>query len=142
MLVREAMTGHAEYIPSTMTLKMAALKMRELDCGFLPLGDAPEGKLMGVITDRDIVIRGIAEGFDPAVTKVDSIKSDKVLYCFQDDKLADAAKSMHDMQVYRLVVLDNKQDKKLRGVISLGDITRHHEVALAAEAVEGIVAAA
>ncbi len=142
MLVREAMSGHAEYIPSTMTLKKAALKMRELDCGFLPIGDSPEGKLLGVITDRDIVIRGIAEGVDPGATTVDSIKSDKVLYCFQDDKLAHAAKSMHDKQVYRLVVLDNKQNKKLCGVISLGDITRHHEVGLAAEAVEGIVAAA
>jgi CBS domain-containing protein len=142
MLVREAMTGHVEYIPSSTTLKQAAEKMRELDCGFLPLGDAPDGKLLGVITDRDIVIRGIAKGLDPVSTTVDRIKSEKVLYCFKDDKLADAAHSMHDKQVYRLVVLNNKQEKKLCGVISLGDITRHHEVALAAEAVEGIVAAA
>ena len=142
MLVREAMTGHAEYIPSDTTLKRAAEKMRELDCGFLPLGDSPEGKLLGVITDRDIVIRGIAEGFDPVATTVDRIKSDKVLYCFQDDDLVEAARSMHDMQVYRLVVLDYMEDKKLCGVISLGDITRHHQAALASEAVEGIVAAA
>ena len=142
MLVREAMTGHAEYIPSSTNLKQAAEKMRELDCGFLPLGDSPEGKLLGVITDRDIVIRGIAKGCDPLSTTVDSIKSDNVLYCFQDDNLAEAAHSMHDQQVYRLVVLNNKKDMKLCGVISLGDITRHHEFALAAEAVEGIVAAA
>lgn len=142
MKVREAMTGHAEYIPSTTTLKDAAKRMRDLDCGFLPLGDSADGKLLGVITDRDIVIRGVAEGCDPTTTHVDSIKSDRVLYCFQDDELKDAARSMHDQQVYRLIVLNNKQDKKLSGVISLGDITRHAQGSVAAQAAEGIVSAA
>ena len=142
MQVREAMTTQAEYIPGESSLRDAAEQMRRLDCGFLPIGDTSRDRLEGVITDRDIVIRGLAEGKDPATATVEECKSDKVLYCFEDDDLADAARSMSDQNVYRLIVLNNPEDKQLSGIISLADIMRHGGEDVAAEAAESIVRAA
>jgi CBS domain-containing protein len=118
MRVKEVMTGHAEYIPTTTTLKEAAQKMRDLDCGFLPIGNSRQDKLHGVVTDRDLTVRGIAEGLDPLKATVDEIKTSRVLYCFEDDDIEDAAKRMRDQQVHRLIVLNNRQDKKMCGIIT------------------------
>src|SRR5690625_287659 len=112
MKISEVMTRNAEYIPSSTTLEEAAVRMREVDSGFLPIGDSPDGRLQGVITDRDIVVRALAEGLDPADTTVEQVRSNKVLYCFQDDDLHSAADSMGQQQVYRLIVLDNPDDKR------------------------------
>lgn len=140
MKVQEVMTGNVKYIPRETTLTEAARMMRDQDCGFLPIGNADEDKLLGVVTDRDIVIRGIAEGHDPNSTSVDSMKTDKVLYCFRDDVLQDVAKNMEEKQVYRLVVLDDRESKQLCGVISLGDIAREGMDQLTGKAATGIAA--
>src|SRR5690625_3573174 len=87
MKISAVMTRNVEYIPSSTTLEEAAVRMRELDTGFLPVGDSPDGRLQGVITDRDIVARALAEGLDPADTTVEQVSSNQVLYCFQDDTL-------------------------------------------------------
>jgi len=139
MKISEVMTRNVEYIPSSTTLEEAAVRMRELDTGFLPIGDSPDGKLQGVITDRDIVVRALAEGLDPADTTVEQVRSNKVLYCFQDDDLHSAADSMGQQQVYRLIVLDNPDDKRLSGVITLGDILRHDQEPLAERTARSIV---
>jgi len=139
MKISEVMTRNVEYIPSSTTLEEAAVRMRELDTGFLPIGDSPDGRLQGVITDRDIVVRALAEGLDPADTTVEQVRSDRVLYCFQDDDLHSAADSMGQQQVYRLVVLDNPDDKRLSGVITLGDILRHDQEHLAERTARNIV---
>lgn len=139
MKISEVMTRNVEYIPSSTTLEEAAVRMRELDTGFLPIGDSPDGKLQGVITDRDIVVRALAEGLDPADTTVEQVRSNKVLYCFQDDGLQSAADSMAQQQVYRLIVLDNPDDKRLSGVITLGDILRHDQEPLAERTARSIV---
>lgn len=141
MRVEEIMTTDVDYVPSDMTLTEAAQHMKQHDCGFLPIGDDPNGKLQGVITDRDIVVRAIAEGKDPNTTTVSEVKTDRVLYCFQGDDLRDAAYSMRDQQVYRLIVLDSPQSKKLCGVVTLGDIVRRGEgdaVELAGETARGM----
>ena len=140
MQVREIMTSKPQFIPANTTLEEAARKMRDLDCGFLPVADPREEKLSGVITDRDITVRAVADGRDPAKTTVADIKSDRVLYCFRDDDVTDAAQRMQKQQVYRLVVLDSRDNKKLCGVVSLGDILRHDQPALAARTAEAIVA--
>lgn len=139
MLVREAMTGNAVYVPATTTLQEAARLMKDRDTGFLPIADTGQDKLEGVVTDRDIAIRGIAEGMDPSSATVKEVETDRALYCFQDDSVEAASKSMREQQVYRLVVLDNKDDKRLQGVISLGDIIRHGQDKAAMEAESGIV---
>ena len=138
MQVREAMTRNVEYIHSNTTLEQAARKMRELDAGFLPIGDSPDDKLKGVVTDRDLAIRAIGDNLDPATSTVDEIRTDRVLYCFADDDLESAAQSMHDEQVYRLIVLDDQESKQLAGIISLGDIIRHGQQDLAARTAQGI----
>jgi CBS domain-containing protein len=139
MQVHELMTSKPQFVPSSTTLKEAAQKMRDLDCGFLPVADAREEKLAGVVTDRDIAVRAVADGMDPTTTTVTDIKSDGVLYCFKDDDVKQAAERMRSKQVYRLIVLDDRESKKLCGVISLGDIMRHDQSALAGETARGIV---
>ncbi|HUG98016.1 MAG TPA: CBS domain-containing protein [Gammaproteobacteria bacterium] len=134
------MTDKPRFVSAATTLQEAARLMRDLDSGFLPVADEREEKLSGVVTDRDITVRAVADGLDPAKTTVTDIKSDSVLYCFKDDDVADAAKRMRDKQVYRLIVLDNRENKKLCGVVSLGDILRHGQSALAAKTAEGIAA--
>lgn len=140
MQVRELMTDKPRYISGSATLQEAARLMRGLDIGFLPIADEREQMLQGVVTDRDITLRAVADGRDPARTKVEDVKSDKVLYCFKGDDVADAAKSMRKQQVYRLIVLDNRDNKKLCGVISLGDVLRHKQSELAEQTAEAIVA--
>jgi CBS domain-containing protein len=140
MQVKELMTTKPRFVPDSATLKDAARTMRELDVGFLPVADEQERKLKGVITDRDITVRGVAEGRDPESTTVTDIRSNRVLYCFQDDEIEEAAKSMQEQQVYRLVVLESRDDKKLCGIITLGDILRHQQPTLAAKTAEKIVA--
>jgi signal-transduction protein with cAMP-binding, CBS, and nucleotidyltransferase domain len=140
MQVHELMTDKPRFVSGKTSLKEAARQMRDMDFGFLPIADEREQKLQGVVTDRDITIRAVAEGRDPESTTVADIETHKVLYCFKGDDVANAAKRMRDQQVYRLVVLDNRDNKKLCGVISLGDILRHKQGQLAEKTAEAIVA--
>lgn len=133
MQVESAMTNSCEFIHPDATLREAAQKMRALDCGFLPIGDDSRGKLEGVVTDRDIVVRAVADGSDPNQIPVRSVETQRVLYCFESDDLETAARRMREEQVYRLIVLDNPDSKQLCGVISLGDVLRHNEKTLAAD---------
>lgn len=139
MKVSDVMTHRVQYIPPDTTLQEAATKMREIGCGFLPIGNDDNTRLSGVVTDRDIVIRAVAEGLDPATTPVTQIRSNSVLYCFADDDLEKAVDSMRIKLVYRLIVLNNPQEKQLCGVLSLGDIYRYNEDQLASKAARSIV---
>ena len=138
MKVRDVMTETVNYLPPTASLQDAAQEMLSKNCGFLPVTDEQGEKLAGVITDRDITVRAVAKGKDPTSTQVSDILTNKVLYCFADDDLEDAADSMREQAVYRLFVLDNAQDKQLCGVASLGDIVRHDHTSLAGKTALGI----
>lgn len=134
MNISQIMTRDPHYLLPSATLADAARQMQEFDCGFLPIADDAESKLQGVITDRDIVVRGIARGLDPKSTSVDEVRSDRVLYCFEEDDVEAVAHNMNEQQVSRLIVLNNPQEKRLCGVVSLGDIARgidsaHEEIA-------------
>ena len=133
MQVQQIMSTSVEYVPTDTTLAQAAKYMRDLDTGFLPIGDSPQGRLQGVITDRDITVRGVAAGKNPENTTVDQMKTDKILYCFQDEHVNDVANNMQDQKVYRLIVLNNRDEKRLCGVVSLGDIVRHDSAKLGGE---------
>lgn len=124
MKIEEAMTSSVDTITSGATITQAAEEMKKIDSGFLPVTDADQKRLVGVTTDRDLVVRCIAEGKNPDSTPVDEAMSDKVLYCFSDDDVESAAKNMAEQQVYRLVVLDDRDSKNLVGVVSLGDLRR------------------
>lgn len=120
MQVKEAMCKNVKIIKPTTTLREAAEYMRECDCGYLPVGS--DDRLKGAVTDRDIVVRGIAPGLNPDETAVEDVMTQKIIYCFEDDDVEKAAEHMKQEQIRRLVVLNS--DKRITGVITVGDIAR------------------
>lgn len=135
MQIKEIMTSHPEYILTTSTICDAAKKMRELNTGFLPIGDKSTDKLVGTITDRDIVISALADNKD-LNTPVTNVMHPGVNYCFETDDIKDAMKNMQKNQIRRLIVLN--KDKKLAGILSLGDIALHCKEDLTGETLEEI----
>jgi len=119
MKVRDVMTARPECVSPEDTLQQAARKMKDLDVGPLPVCGEND-RLVGMITDRDIVIRCVAEGQDPRTARVRDAMSEGISYCFEDDDVAEAARQMKEKQIRRLVVLN--RDKKLVGIVSLGDV--------------------
>lgn len=119
MKIKDVMSKECQFVPHNATLQQAAQKMQELDCGFIPVGK--DNKLCGVITDRDIAVRAVAQNLAND-TPVSQIMSEQVLYCFETDDVNQIATNMTENRVRRLVVLDNKKDKKLCGVVSICDI--------------------
>jgi CBS domain-containing protein len=112
--------------------------MRDLNVGPLPVCGSDD-RLAGMITDRDIIVRAVAEGKDPRATPVREIMTPNVVYCFEDQDVHDAAALMEDNQIRRLVVLNH--GKRLVGIVSLGDIAVHtadDQFQLAGEALERI----
>ncbi len=131
MLVRDAMTWRAETIGPDETLQAAARKMRELDIGALPVCE--QDRLVGMLTDRDIVIRAASEGLDPTLTAVRAAMTPQVIYCFEDEDTHGAARLMEERAVRRLMVLDSR--KRLVGMLSVDDLALVDR-ALAAEVIE------
>lgn len=119
MRVRDVMTSKPEYLDVDASIREAALRMKEADRGFTPI--ARNDEIVGILTDRDIAVRAIAEG-KSADDKVSSILTSKVLYCYEDDDIADVLQNMQDQEVQRLIVLNNEKNKDLAGVVSLSDI--------------------
>jgi CBS domain-containing protein len=117
MQIGEAMTNDVRTINPKQSIREAARLMAQIDCGVLPVGD--NDRLVGMITDRDIAIRAVAEGKSPD-TPVREIMSKDVKYCFADEDLEEVAAAMAEIQVRRLAVLD--RDKNLVGIISLADM--------------------
>jgi CBS domain-containing protein len=138
MQIHEIMSRNVTLASPEDTLQEAALMMAELDAGALPVGE--NDRLVGMITDRDIAIRGDAAGCDPTTTPVERIMSrEAVKYCYEDDDVDDIARNMADQQVRRLPVVN--REKRLVGIISLGDIARGRADGAdraAAEALRGI----
>jgi CBS domain-containing protein len=118
MLVRDAMSPHPETVAPENSIQEAALKMRSLNVGALPVMDGT--LLMGMITDRDIVTRAVASGLPPLTTSVREAMTPQSVWCFDDQETIEAARIMEAMAVRRLMVLD--RDQKLVGVITVDDI--------------------
>jgi CBS domain-containing protein len=117
MKVSEAMTRDVRVANPDETIRQAAKTMASLDAGVLPVGE--NDHLIGMITDRDIAIRGIAQGKGPKA-KVRDVMTEDVKYCFDDQDVEEVTRNMADIQVRRLPVLN--RDKRLVGILSLGDI--------------------
>jgi CBS domain-containing protein len=121
MQLKDIMTRDPVVINPETKLKEAARKMRDLDSGVMPVGE--NDRLVGMLTDRDITVRATAEGKDPNGTSVREVMTTEVVYCFEDDNVRDAAKKMEEHQIRRLIVLN--RDKRLVGIVALGDIAVH-----------------
>jgi CBS domain-containing protein len=136
MQVHEVMTPNAECTYPNASLQEAARMMRDLDVGPLPVCGESD-RLVGMITDRDIVVRAIAEGRDPKTVRVQDVMSPDILYCFEDQSVGEAAQLMKERQVRRLVVLN--RDKRLVGIVSLGDLAaKTRDKALTGETLEQV----
>ena len=115
-------------------VQQAARMMREADVGVLPVGEGD--RLIGMVSDRDIAMRVAAEGRDPARTKVRDVMSPDVRYVYEDEDLEHVAENMAEQQVRRLPVMN--RDKRLIGIVSLGDIASGTRSHLAGTALRGV----
>jgi CBS domain-containing protein len=119
MKVRDAMTPDVQLCTPDDTLRDAAEAMAALGVGLLPVTD--NERLVGMVSDRDIAIRGVGMGRGPDSRVADVMTSD-VKYCFEDQDLTEITRNMGEIQVRRLPVLD--RHKRLVGIIALGDIAQ------------------
>jgi CBS domain-containing protein len=135
MKVSECMSASVEVVTPQQSMREAAQLMLRADAGALPVGDGD--RLIGMVTDRDIAARGVAQGLGPD-TPVSQVMTDDLVYCYDDDDVEQAAMQMSDAQVRRLPVL-SRQGEKLVGILSLGDISRSDQAEEATQvALDGI----
>jgi CBS domain-containing protein len=133
MKVKQAMTSDVRVVSPDQTIREAAQLMAELDAGALPV--AENDRLVGMITDRDIAVRAVAEGL-PADTPISEVMSHEVLYCFEDQALDDVARNMGQVQVRRLPVVN--RDKRLVGIVSFADLARTEQPTTVGRAVSDV----
>jgi CBS domain-containing protein len=116
--VFEAMTPDVVTVAPDASLTSAARLMRESDIGPLPVCE--QRRIVGMLTDRDITVRAIAEGRDPNTTRVDEVMTPEVICCMEADDIERAAQLMQSSQLRRLLVVDG--EGRLAGIVSLGDL--------------------
>jgi CBS domain-containing protein len=134
ILARDIMTGGAECIGVNETLEQAARKMKDLDVGSLPIC-GEDNRLKGMLTDRDIVVRCLADGGDPKSTKAGDLAQGKPVTIGADDTIEEAIRTMQQHQVRRLPVIDGHD---LVGMLSQADIARNYPEDRVGELVEFI----
>ena len=130
--VSDVMTRGVLTLSPTDTLTAAAQAMQELDVGSIPVCDGV--RLVGMVTDRDIVVRGVAQ--ERVNVSLQDVMSEGLLYCHEDDTVPSAMESMRRQQVRRLPVVD--KDKRLVGIVTLGDVATKGDEDDAGDALRGI----
>lgn len=118
MNVSDCMSRNVRLCSPNDSLRDAARAMKEADAGFLPVGE--NDRLVGMITDRDIVVRAVAAGKEPDECRIRDIMSPAVKYVFEDETTDDLAQQLAELQIKRMPVVD--RNKRLVGIVSLGDI--------------------
>ncbi|MBC7619181.1 MAG: CBS domain-containing protein [Candidatus Saccharibacteria bacterium] len=132
--LKDLMSRDVKVISPDMSIRDAAIQMRDGDFGMLPVGE--NDRMIGTITDRDIAVRAVAEGKDNS-TKVRDVMTEGIAWVFEDETVEDAAKMMSQRQVRRLPVVD--RNKRLVGIVALGDFAvESSEIRPAAEALSEI----
>ena len=123
-MIKEIMSSDVEVITPNDTLQTAARKMRDHNIGFLPVCDGE--KLVGVISDRDVIVRGLADGMESRALVGYDLISTPPIYCFDDQDVEEAMQIMQQNQIRRLVIL-TRDEKQMVGVLSLGDVALYSE---------------
>lgn len=118
MQLKDIMTKNVKIIPQNASVRDAAKLMKEIDTGFIPVME--NNRVIGTITDRDIVVRSIAEGRDPNDTRVHDVMTSEFFFCYEDDDVKKAAKLMSDKQIRRIPIINHNNE--LVGVVALGDL--------------------
>jgi CBS domain-containing protein len=135
MKLREIMTSDVEILHPDDTLLTAARKMRERDIGFLPVYDGDQ--LIGVVTDRDLVMRGLAAGMQPDAMIGRDLLTAPAIYCYDDQSVDEASGLMRDNQIRRLVIL-HRGDDRVIGVVSLGDLAMNADKKTSGEVLQSV----
>ena len=118
MLVREAMTQHAEWIGPELSLAEVAQTMRDKGIGCLPVG--ADDRMVGMITDRDLACRAVADGLNPKTAKAKQVMTKGVTWCFDDDNVENAVRRMEEKKIHHMPVINHQ--KRLIGILSLSDL--------------------
>ena len=116
--VGEVMTCGVEKISAAATLEQAAKQMKAHNVGILPVVDGEE--VVGVLTDRDIVLRAVSERLRPEMTRVREVMTPKAISCYEDENISEASLLMEKNLVHRLIVLD--RNERFVGIVSLSDL--------------------
>lgn len=133
MKVREAMTRDVCIASPDLSIREAALMMAQIDAGILPVGE--EDRLVGMLSDRDIAVRAVARGKGPE-TPIREIMTADIKYCFEDEETDHVAENMSEQQIRRIPVMN--RDKRLVGILSLGDLAVEDGARPAGHALVGI----
>lgn len=118
--IKDVMSPNFKWMAPDSPVAKVAQEMRNLDCGFMPL--AENDKMIGMVTDRDITIRAVAEGLDIQNTPARDVMTAKTYYCFDDQDVEEVCNNMGEIQVRRLPVVN--RDKRLVGIVSMGDLAQ------------------
>ncbi len=136
MKVREMMHKGVEWVSPDTPVATIAKKMLQLDVGAIPVGE--NDRLIGMVTDRDITVRGLADGKATSKLKARDVMTKGVIYCHDGDSVADAAQIMESKHVRRLPVID--ANKRMVGMLSLGDISHAASQKIAVEVTRAVSA--
>jgi CBS domain-containing protein len=134
MQIKDVMTTDVSFVEPNTPIREIARRMREADIGSTPVIE--NGRLVGMVTDRDIIVRIVAEGMNVETAMARDAMSPGILYCFDDDTVEHVLDNMGDNQIRRLPVVD--RDKRLVGVVSLGDLSLAGKRKAAGEALQEI----
>ncbi|HEY9553677.1 CBS domain-containing protein [Allosphingosinicella sp.] len=133
MKVSECMTSRVETVSPDQPISKAAQTMLSTDAGSMPVCEG--GRVVGMLTDRDIAVRGVAKGLG-SDTAVRDVMSSDILCCYDDQDVTEVADQMKESQVRRIPVMS--RDEQLVGIVSLGDLSRSHANEAASRALEGV----
>ena len=134
MKIRDVMTPHVHCIGADNTLVEAASLMRQLDVGALPV--CAEDRLIGMLTDRDVVVRAFAEGLDPSITLVRDAMTSGLVFARAEQQVEEAARLMEEFQLRRLPILD--AEDRLVGILSVGDLALDADAHLSGEVLKDV----
>ena len=118
--IKDVMSQNFKFVTPETNLQDAAQMMRDQDFGFLPVGE--NDRLIGMVTDRDIVIRSTAQGKNPAEETVRGAMTPKTFYCYADQPVEEIVDNMAEIKVRRMPVMN--REKRMVGVVSLGDVAQ------------------
>lgn len=134
MQVKDIMTSNVEALSPDASIRTLARKMRDLNLGTIPIEE--DGKITGMVTDRDLVLRGLADGRDPEKTFARDIMSKEVTFCYDDQDVPDVAHLMEEKKLYRLPVVTH--DGKMVGLFSVSDLAQHAAYELTGEVMHAV----
>jgi len=119
-LLKDIMSKNVKVITQTASVVEAARLMKDIDVGSIPVTGV-DNQMVGIVTDRDIVLRSTAEGHNPSEEQVGKVMTSEFFFCYEDEDVKDGAKIMSDKQVRRLPILNRRNE--LVGIVSLGDLS-------------------